>query len=71
MTNRNFKTASLLCHCVIMLSVESSTAYYMQYGHSYLPNDTGFGFVEKAKKLGKEMYIPQAAAIHNCGNAIL
>ena len=54
-----------------MLSVESSTAYYMQYGHSYLPNDTDFGIVEKSKKLGKEMYISQAAAIHSCGNPLI
>jgi len=57
--NRNFKIASLLCHCVTTLSVESFTVYYMQSGHSYLPNDADFCVIEKAKKSGKEMYIPQ------------
>ena len=57
--NRNFKIASLLCHCVTTLPVESFTVFYMQSGHSFLPNDADFGVIEKAKKSGKEMYIPQ------------
>jgi len=57
--NRNFKIASLLCHCVTTLSLDSFTVYFMQSGHSFLPNDADFGVIEKAKKSGKEIYIPQ------------
>jgi len=57
--NVNFKIASLLCHCVTTLSLHSFTVYYMQSGHSFQPNDADFGIIEKAKKSGNAIYIPQ------------
>lgn len=57
--NRNFKIATLMCHCVSSLPLESFTVHYMQSGHSFLPNDADFGVVEKAKKTGNDIYIPK------------
>jgi hypothetical protein len=57
--NRNFKIATLMSHCVSELPIDSFTIHFMQSGHSFLPNDADFGVIEKKKKRGKDIYIPQ------------
>lgn len=50
------------------LSLESFTVYCLQSEHSYLPSDSDFGIIDKAKKSGKEMYIPhqRMELVHHC-----
>lgn len=57
--NRNYKMAALMSHCVSALPLQSFTINYMQSGHSFLPNDADFGVIEKAKKKGKDIYVPE------------
>ena len=57
--NRNFKVASLMSHCVSSMEINSFTLHFIRSGHLYPPNDADFGVIERAKKTGKDIYVPK------------
>lgn len=54
--NRNKTIVALflhICHCT---PIQSWTHSFMESGHSYLPNDTDFGKIERKKKFRENIY---------------
>ena len=47
--NRNKNVVSLFMYICETTNIKSWTHIYLESGHSYLPNDTDFGVIERSK----------------------
>jgi hypothetical protein len=57
--NRNSKIALIWMYIVQTTDIEEINHKFMISGHSYLPNDTEFGIIERATKKATEIYVPE------------
>ena len=56
---RNLKIALMWTHIVQTTGIEEINHKFLVSGHSYLPNDTDFGIIEKAKPKSSQVFIPE------------
>lgn len=56
--NRNIKVCSMWLHLLAVTDIEYIDHNFLESGHSYLPNDSDFGDIERAAKYHPNVYIP-------------
>ena len=56
--NSNLKMALMWTHIVQTTSLIEINHKFLISGHSYLPNDTDFGIIEKARPKSTQVYVP-------------
>ena len=66
--NRNYKIALLWMHVCSVTNVDTIDHRFMISGHSYLPNDSDFGIIERATRKCSELYVPEqwCEIMENC-----
>lgn len=56
--NRNYKLVLMWMHICKNTDIEEINHKFMVSGHSYLPNDSDFGIIEKATRKASDIFIP-------------
>ena len=66
--NRNVKMVAMWMYITQTTAIEVVDHKFMVSGHSFLPNDTDFGLIERAKSKTSEIYVPEQwyAIIEKC-----
>ena len=57
--NRNHKIALIWMHICEISNIEEINHKFLVCGHSYLPNDSDFGVIERATQKSCELYVPE------------
>lgn len=63
--NRNIKMMAMWLYITQSAAIEVVDHKFTVSGHSFLPNDTDFGLIERAKLKMTEIYVPEVVVVQH------